>query len=761
MVVPLRKCAIASLAFSAAVFACAYLLPLAFLPWLAAAFALLGFLLVRSRQRWLLGFTIAFFALSCGFLWFFLHAQMTMVPAAKLDGETLQIRGEVCDYPQVYEDYSRLELRLSSGELPKGKLILYVDGDSLKDFVPGDVLSCTAKLKRADIRYGERYDSYFSRGIYLTGNAKDPPAKCGEISGLRCFPVRFQRMLADRVDRLFPVDTAAFMKSLMLGDKSDLYQDQSLYLAMNRAGFLHVVAVSGMHVAFLVGLIQLLLGKSWRSSLVCLVLVWLFVAVTGAAPSAVRAAVMQSFLLAAPMVNRENDPATSLSAALALILLSNPFAAGSIGLQLSFSAMAGVLCLSEPLSKSISSLFSERWASILHGPISIAAGSLAVLAFSVPFMVWHFRSVSLFAPLTNILGLWAVSFCFVGGYLSCFFSLLFLPLGTAAAWLVSWIARYLFFVARLVSAIPSAMLYLRSIPSYLWVLLVYALAAVFTFSRLRTWLKLVMPLLLAVLMLALMLASARGRYRSGDGVIAVMDVGQGQSIAVLSGEETLVIDCGGIYSLENVGEVTGSYLLSCGRDHIDALYLTHLHADHCNGVTMLMEMLPVRQLYLAEGMEDEDGLLEEILTASLKHGTQVVFLDRDAELSFDKIRLRLFMPFAGGSVNERCMTGVISIGSYDMLFTGDSSKTVEKELLSHYSLRDLELLIVGHHGSRYASSGELLRSIGAHTAVVSVGYNNFGHPTHEVLERLAAYGYTIYRTDQNGTIEIFLGKQNG
>ena len=144
----MRKCAIASLAFSAAVFACAYLLPLAFLPWLAAAFALLGFLLVRSRQRWLLGFTIAFFALSCGFLCFFLHAQMTMVPAAKLDGETLQIRGEVCDYPQVYEDYSRLELRLSSRELPKGKLILYADGDSLKNFVPGDVLSCSAKLKR-------------------------------------------------------------------------------------------------------------------------------------------------------------------------------------------------------------------------------------------------------------------------------------------------------------------------------------------------------------------------------------------------------------------------------------------------------------------------------------------------------------------------------------------------------------------------------------------------------------------------------------
>ena len=64
---------------------------------------------------------------------------------------------------------------------------------------------------------------------------------------------------------------------------------------------------------------------------------------------------------------------------------------------------------------------------------------------------------------------------------------------------------------------------------------------------------------------------------------------------------------------------------------------------------------------------------------------------------------------------------------------------------------------MGHHGSRYSSSGELLGSIGADTALISVGYNTFGHPTYETLERLAAYGYSIYRTDLNGTVEFMLG----
>ena len=239
----MRKLAIACFSFSAAIFLACYLLPLGALGWLAACFALCGLLLLLSRQRWLRGFVISAFALSFGFLLFLLHAQFTLLPALSLDGETIDIRGEVCSYPQVYEDYARVEIRLDGGVLPRGKLILYADGDVLSSFTPGDTLSCSARLKRADERYGERYDSYLASGIYLTGNAKTDPERIPGKLGLRYFPLWLRRQIASQVERIFPSDTAAFMKSLMLGDKQDLYQDQSLYLAMNRAGFLHIVAV--------------------------------------------------------------------------------------------------------------------------------------------------------------------------------------------------------------------------------------------------------------------------------------------------------------------------------------------------------------------------------------------------------------------------------------------------------------------------------------------------------------------------------------
>lgn len=382
----IRKLAITALSFSAAIFVSDYLLPLSLLPWLAGAFALFALLILVRRRRWSLGFGLAALGLALGFGSFFLHAQKTLVPAQQLDGESISLTGEVCSFPQNYETYSRIELRIGGDGLPGGKMILYAADDSLLDFAPGDLLRCEAKLKRPDLRYGERYDSYISKGIYLTGNVKSPPEKVGTGSFWRTLPLLLNRTLTSRVDEIFPADTAPFMKSLMLGDKSDLYEDLALHTAMSRAGFLHIVAVSGMHIAFLVGLIQLLFGKTLRSSILCLILIWLFVPVTGASPSAVRAAIMQSFLLTAPLVKRENDAITSLSAALGLILIINPYAAGSISLQLSFSAMAGILVLGERLQESISSLLPSPWPCICARPSALPQALLPYWPF--PRRLW-------------------------------------------------------------------------------------------------------------------------------------------------------------------------------------------------------------------------------------------------------------------------------------------------------------------------------------------------------------------------------------
>ena len=758
----MRRLAIGALAFSAAVFAANYFLPFSWLLWLAAFAALCGGALLAMRRKWLRGFVIAAFSLAAGLVWFRLYAEWTTAPAHALEGETREITGVVTEYPQEYERYCSVVIRLEGEGLPRGKAMIYDDSFALAKARPGQKVSLTARLTAADSRYGERYDRFFAQGIYLTANAEGEIRRWPAKPSLLVFAAELKQRILQMTKQIFPVDTEPFIRSLMLGDRAELYREEALHLAMSRAGFMHIVAVSGMHIAFVVGFLRLLLGNTGRSSVLCILLVWLFVLVTGASPSAVRAGIMQTFLLLVPLLRRENDPATSLSAALGLLLLQNPHAACSVSLQLSFGAMAGILLLSEPLSDAMLTALPEgKMGHLLRDPTMVIASSLSVMAFTIPLMALHFGYVSILSPLSNVLGLWAVSLCFGGSYAACGLGALYLPLGRATAWLCSWLARYLFLVARLISAIPFAVIYTNSTVNKLWILQLYALAILAAVSRMRLWQKLLLPLGLGALSLCACLALPPMIDRDGPGVISVLDVGQGQCIVACSGDKTMMIDCGGLSTLDNAGETAGAYLLSHGRRRVDALLLTHLDSDHVNGVPMLLEMVEVKWLLLPEGAEDPGGIMPKILASAAKHGSRVLFIEEDTPLDMEGIRARIFASSKEGDSNDKGLMAAVSLGEYDMLVTGDASKSVEKTLLASHELSDMELLIVGHHGSRSSSCGELLGTIGADTAVISVGYNNYGHPASDTLQRLLAYGYTIYRTDVNGTIEIRIGQNYG
>ena len=753
----MRRLATGAIAFSAAVFAANYVLPLGSLIVSAVVMASLGALLLLSRRRWLRGVEIALLAAALGLTVFSLHARRTILPARELDGQTTEIEATLLDYPDVYDSYCCAEIRLG-GELPHLKALLYDNEMQLAGAEPGQTLTLTARLRAADTRYGKDYDYYNAKGIYLTASSKSDIMLTDGGFSVSTFPARARRVVATLTELIFPADTSGFMRSVMLGDKSKLYDNTALYLALSRSGFMHVAAVSGMHVSFLVGFLQYILGRTRGSSLLCIVLIWCFVAMTGAGPSAVRAGFMQSMLLIAPMVRRENDPATSLSAVLALVLLQNPHAAASISLQLSFGAMAGILCFGGHISAHMASLIhSDRLRHVLRYPLGAASVSFAVMLVTVPITAVHFGSVSVLSPLMNIAALWAVSLCFCGGFISCALALIWQPLGVWAAWLVSWAVRYIAAAAKLVSSVPFAVLYFDNEMDAWWLVLTYALVLLAACTRARAAYKLFCPAAFSAAALAVMLVSAKLYYSHGPGTIAVLDVGQGQSIAVMSGGNTVMIDCGGGAKQQRAGETAGAYLLSRGRGRIDALVLTHLHSDHANGVQMLMEMIDVDTLYLPIEPNDDDGLLEPILNSAAAHRTKIVYISTDTGVDFGSISLMLYAPAEAGDANERCIMCLASIGDYDMLVTGDAPAEAEREFIAAHSLHDTELFIAGHHGSKYSNSVELLETIGAHTAVISVGYNSYGHPTQQTLERLSYFGYNIYRTDLNGSVEIRTG----
>ena len=116
--------------------------------------------------------------------------------------------------------------------------------------------------------------------------------------------------------------------------------------------------------------------------------------------------------------------------------------------------------------------------------------------------------------------------------------------------------------------------------------------------------------------------------------------------------------------------------------------------------------------------------------------------------------LRVFPPLGTGGSNEEGLSVLGSAGEFDVLVTGDMNAAVERRLVKYGNLPETELLVVGHHGSGYSTSEELLQTIQPQWAVISVGYNTYGHPAEETLARLAQYGCDIYRTDWSGTVTI-------
>lgn len=122
--------------------------------------------------------------------------------------------------------------------------------------------------------------------------------------------------------------------------------------------------------------------------------------------------------------------------------------------------------------------------------------------------------------------------------------------------------------------------------------------------------------------------------------------------------------------------------------------------------------------------------------------------------AYGGLELTLYAPLDAGDENERGVIVLAAMGEFEALIMGDVNSAVERRLVESRELPDVELLVVGHHGSKYSTSFELLEAIDADWAAISVGWNSYGHPTYEALRRLGIFDIEVFRTDENGNITV-------
>lgn len=382
------------------------------------------------------------------------------------------------------------------------------------------------------------------------------------------------------------------------------------------------------------------------------------------------------------------------------------------------------------------------------------ASSVGAMVFTVPLTALHFGNISLIAPVTNLLILWLLPAAFIGCYLAALLGLVWAWGGTALAWVTAWPLRYILAVANVLSKLPGAVLFTGSRMVVWWLVLVYAMfGAAWLLSRrrkVRYWI----PAACSVLALCAVLTVNAVQLQRTSTVTA-LDVSQGQSIVFSSGRSCAVVDCGGRSTAEDPGDLAARKLLAQGHRSLDLLVLTHPHDDHVNGVLRLMHWLPVRTLVIPAAADITQAPLSDILALAEVNHTTVVRVDAQQTIAAGGISVRLYPEPCAGQ-EDGSMIVLASIGDYDTLVPGDVDTTAEAKFLSTCTYPDIELLFVGHHGSKRSTGDAWLDAIAPDAAIISVGYNSYGHPTSDTLERLQAHHIPIYRTDQMGDITVHL-----
>lgn len=752
----MRVLATIGFSFSAGVFLAALL------PWngwqLYAAGGILllalAWLFAARKQKYFRRGLLILLPLAVSLAYFAGYDHLVRQPIEDRCGAASDFAATVCDWPQATERGARVTVELEGYH--RARAVLYGEAELLAAR-PGDTVTGTAQWQSAAHFDSDDVTHFNARGVYaLLYGREDVRLSAGDGDALRWLPQRAGKAFREKVAAIWDDPrVSGFLTAELTGDKSAM--DDGDYLAMQETGLAHLFAVSGLHCAFLVTLLALLISR--RQRLLCAVtipLLLFYMVMVGMSPSVVRACIMQIFLLIAPLFRRGSDPLTSLAAALLVILLCNPFAAASVSLQLSFSATLGMVLLSPRLYKLLAGWYKGKCRPLRAALCFVAANlsaTLSAVVFTAPLTAWYFRIFVLVAPLSSLLAVPAAGWSFMAAFVTVLLGFVWLPLASLLGW-ISWVlVRYILWIANGMMSWRYHAVYFTNPYLIYWLLFLYA-AFIVCAATPDGKRKYLLASALSVLTLTAAIWVNRQDYQYGVLTALTLDVGQGESVILTSGGETALVDCGSSNSYKDPGGLAADTLHSMGVRELSAVVVTHYHADHTNGLYEVLRRIPVQTVYLPD-IEDEYGVRERLVSLAEEKGAQVTYVTKETADTLGDTVLTIYPPVqSGGDLNELGLTALASAGDFDLLITGDMSGSTEKKLVETYALPDIEVLVVSHHGSRYSSNIRFLKSVTPEAAVISVGDNNYGHPSEETLQRLLAVGADIWRTDQQGTIRI-------
>lgn len=722
----------------------------------------LGWVLGRSRRHWL---GIGGAAL-LGFVWAggFAHWRLADALPPAWEGRDIEVVGVIAELPQRFERGVRFVFIVEQAEAPVPSRIalswyrqadLATEEEGDEEAAPmsglpvphaGERWRCVVRLKRPHGNVnpqGFDYEGWlFERGIRATGYVRNS-ALTGRLErragGLSGVIERLRESVRARIHRALPDQPyAGVLAALAVGDQQAIPPEQWRLFAAT--GITHLMSISGLHVTMVGGLVAWLASWLWRRSSY-LPLRWpsqkaaaiagfagafFYALLAGFAVPAQRTLYMLGVAAFALVSGRAVSVARVLGNALLLVLLLDPWAVLAAGFWLSFGAVALLLYIAT------ARLGKVHWlADWLRAQWAVTVGML-------PLLLALFQQFSLVSPFTNALAIPVVSLAvtpltLLGSLPGFAWALdlahgLLMPLMAFLQWLAAWPGALWQQHAPPLWAVPLALL------GAVWLLLPRGFPA--------RWLGVGLFLPLFVFPPA--------RPVPGALTVTVLDVGQGQAVHVQTATHDLLFDTGPDFggAADAGSRILVPYLRARGVARLDALVVSHADRDHAGGLEAVRAAVPVGE-FLTSMQNSAPG------------GRRC--LDGEG-WEWDGVRFRVLHPAPGDYDAKRpsnAMSCVLKIesGHGDVLIPGDLEGRAEAEFLArHGAAAHADVLVAPHHGGRRTSTEDFIAAVGAREVVFPVGYRNrFGHPWPAVVERYAASGALLHRTDRDGAVILELG----
>lgn len=562
------------------------------------------------------------------------------------------------------------------------------------------------------------------------------------------------------LDKHFPSEIAALSAALIFGDRS-MFDPEVLENYQN-TGIVHLLAISGLHVSLLIGMVFYLgirIGFTRQFMLNFLLLILpIYVILTGASPSVTRACLMVFLVLITVKWKRNLKllPIDAISIAFICYILYSPLTIFDVGFQLSFSVSLAIIIS----ARYILMRYQKTLARML-------ATSITAQLAALPFLLYHFFEMSLLGIAANLIYIPLFSYVFLPGLYILF--LLQLLFSNAPLILIQFFMKIIILSNDLIAFI-SDFSFASFVPGrpHILMLIIYLILIGAGFylwenkhvRKRQRW--------LVILTTALFTLQLTWNWLNPFGEITIIDVGQGDSILIHlpHGRGNYLIDTGGTINFSGeewsertkpfeVGrDVVVPFLKSKGITKIDKLILTHGDMDHIGGAFAVIKELKVKEILLPSVVEQSEAERGIIIEANKKR-IPVVKASAGHHWQSKNSEFYILAPEKNftGERNSGSIAIYAEFGGLSWFFGGDLDQEGEIKIINKYPALTIDVLKAGHHGSKTSSADAFIKRLNPSVALISAGEKNrFGHPHQEVLTRLKEKNALIYRTDFQGAI---------